>query len=142
MHYVAPAKSFHFVNKIDHIRDVTFSPGEGLVVDEACLSARDVDDAKALCYLKKNSDVGCRNADGYIPRGTPRVFSTNWPWEQFWPHEAFNQVHAGAIRRRVAWVRVKTDVRRRDKNKVPSHPVCLPAADEDEDPFGHGSTLE
>ena len=47
-HIVSPAKAFHFVNKVDRIRDVTFSPGEALVVDEACFAQRDVDDAKAL----------------------------------------------------------------------------------------------
>lgn len=112
VHTVSPAKAFHFLNKVDRLRDVIFSPGEGLVVDEACLATRDADDAKSLVDMKKTRDVTCRNADGVIPRGTPRVFSTNWPWEQFWPHDAFSAAHLEAIKRRVLWVVVGRDVRR------------------------------
>ena len=40
MHAMAPSKVFHFVNRVDRIRDVTFAPGEGLVVDEAYLGGQ------------------------------------------------------------------------------------------------------
>ena len=110
-HAAAPAKSFHFVNKVDRIRDVQFAPGEALVVDEVCLSGRDIDDAKALVDVERGRDVLCRNRDGFIPCDTPRVLSTNWPWEAFWPHDAQLQDHRAAIARRVQWVRVTRDVR-------------------------------
>ena len=48
-----------------------FGPGEGLVVDEACFSDRDVDDLKGLVDLEKSRDVECRNRDGHIPKLTP-----------------------------------------------------------------------
>ena len=95
------AGSFHFVNKLDRLRDVVFCPGQGLVVDELCLAGKDVDDVKALLDLAKTRDMECRNRDGVIPRGTPRVFSTNWPWDLFWPRAVMGKEHKGAILRRV-----------------------------------------
>ena len=32
----------------DRLRDATFGPGQGLVVDEVCLATKDIDDIKAL----------------------------------------------------------------------------------------------
>ena len=74
IHAVSPSKAFHFVNKVDRLRDVIFSPGEGLVIDEACFATREIDDAKGMIDLEKPRDVTCRNTDGHIPCGTPRVF--------------------------------------------------------------------
>ena len=111
MKRVAPAGAFHFINKIDRVRDVVFCPGEGLVVDEACFSNKDVDDLKNLLDLEKSRDVECRNRDGHIPKLTPRIFSTNWPWDIFWPRHAFSPMHATAINRRHLWIDVKTDLR-------------------------------
>ena len=48
MKVVAPAGAFHFINKIDRLRDLVFTPGEGLVVDESCLADMEVDDVKNL----------------------------------------------------------------------------------------------
>ena len=112
MHVVAPARSYHFVNKIDRLRDVFFCPGQGLVIDELCLASKDIDDVKALLDLTKNRDVECRNRDGMIPRETPRIFSTNWRWSQFWPRAAMTTEHAAAIERRVLWIEVGSDLRR------------------------------
>ena len=64
---------FHFVNKVGRIRDLTFMPRQGLVVDDACLKETHVDDVKSLFDLKKSRDFGCRNRDGKIPKGTPRM---------------------------------------------------------------------
>ena len=41
----------------------------------------------------------------------PRIFSTNWPWELFWPREASMPAHQAAINRRHLWVDVKSDLR-------------------------------
>ena len=65
---VAPARCFHFVNRLDRLRDVQFGPGEGLVVDEICLGHLSADDAKSLCDLEYQRDVYCRNQDGAIGR--------------------------------------------------------------------------
>ena len=111
MHTVAPAGAFHFLNKTDRLRDVDFFPGQGLVVDEMCLWGRDIDDAKGLVDLKKMRDVACRNRDGTIPPGTPRIFTTNWSWWDFWPAEASLPAHAVPIDRRVEWVEVTGDLR-------------------------------
>ena len=64
--------------------------------------------------VEKGADVACRNRDGYIPRGTPRIFSTNWPWDLFWPREAQSPGHSRAIRRRILWVHVQADLRGQD----------------------------
>ena len=111
MKKVAPAGTFHFINKIDRLRDVVFSPGEGLVVDETCFFDNDVDDLKNLLDLEKSRDVECRNRDGHIPKLTPRIFSTNWPWEVFWPRQAWYPMHADAINRRHIWIDVWSDLR-------------------------------
>ena len=111
MKLVAPAGSYHFICKVDRLRDVVFCPGEGLVVDETCFVKSDVDDLKNLLDLAKSRDVDCRNRDGHIPRLTPRIFSTNWPWELFWPREASMPVHSVAINRRHVWVDVRSDLR-------------------------------
>ncbi len=111
MKKVAPAGAYHFINKVDRVRDVVFGPGEGLVVDEACFSSMDVDDVKNLLDLEKGRDITCRNRDGHIPKLTPRIFSTNWPWELFWPVQAWIPLHAGAIHRRHFWIEVTSDLR-------------------------------
>ena len=67
VHSASPAKAYHFVNKGDRIRDVKFSPGEGLMVDETCFAAMYIDDAKAIVDLERSRDVWCRNRDGCIP---------------------------------------------------------------------------
>ena len=144
VHAVSPTKAYHFVNKVDRLRDISFSPGEGLVVDEACLAMKDVDDAKALVDLKKSRDVTCRNKDGHLPCRTPRVFSTNWPWSQFWPREVFDDAHNLAISRRVLWVTVKTDLRKISLAEAsPSSLDRVADADADEVvPFGWGGGME
>lgn len=151
MHATATSTTFHFVNKQDRIKDVLFTPGEGLVYDEACLAENDVDDAKAIVDIVKTRDVACRNKDGCIPSGTPRIFSTNWTWAQFWPREALAGLHAGAIKRRVLWVNVNRDVRKdviTNTSLAPpssaSAPPVLPISTvyEDHDPFGNGFGLD
>ena len=89
-----------------------FVPGEGLVVDEAFFGDLAVDDAKALVYLAKPCDVSCRHADGHIPKGTPRAYSTNWTWGQFWPRQAYSMEHKVAVERRVLWINIGKDVRK------------------------------
>jgi hypothetical protein len=111
MKLVAPSGTFHFLNKMDRLRDVAFCPGEGLVVDETLFVNKHIDDLKGLLDLAKSRDVECRNRDGHIPANTPRIFSTNWPWELFWPREAMMPVHARAIQRRHLWVDVQSDLR-------------------------------
>ena len=108
---VAPSGTYHFINKLDRLRDVLFCPGEGLVADEACLVDHDVDDIKGLLDLAKSRDVQCRNRDGHIPKGTPRIFSTNWSWDLFWPRDAWLPANAVAIQRRVLWVDIQSDLR-------------------------------
>ena len=48
--------------------------------------------------LSKTRDIVARNADGTIP--TPRIFSTNWTWDRFWPKEVGTVEHNTAINRR------------------------------------------
>ena len=103
---------FHFVNKVDRIRDFTFMPKQGLVVDEACLKSMPVDDGKSLLDLEKTRDIACRNRDCNTPKGTPRILSTNWSRRAFFPHETFLEEHLDAIERRHLWVEVKKDIRK------------------------------
>ena len=143
VHHVSPAGAFHFVNKVDRLRDVTFSPGEGLVVDEVGLASRSIDDVKGLIDLEENRDVDCRNKDGHIPMETPRAFLTNWPWEQFWPREALGS-HATPVTRRVLWIDVKKDLRllpKPDDSKKDGRVLPI-AGDGDEDVFGFGGGLD
>ena len=112
MHGVAPSGTFHFINKLDRVKDLHSSPGEGLVVDEISLADRHIDDVKGLLDLAKTRDVGCRNKDGAIPMRTPRIITTNWSWETFWPQAMFLKEHRAAIQRRVIWVPVTKDLRR------------------------------
>ena len=137
-HGVAPAKAFHFVNKVDRVRDVVFAPGEALVVDEACFATKDIDDCKALVDVKKTRDVACRNLDGTIPRDTARIFSTNWPWDLFWPAEARSKTHAPAIKRRVLWIHVESDLRRAANTSDDKKVTQRKPHDDEEDPFGFG----
>ena len=142
---------FHFVNKVDRIRDVTFMPKQGLVVDEACLKLMAVDDVKSLLDLEKTRDIGCRNRDGNIPKGTPRILSTNWSRPAFFPQEAFLEEHLDAIERRHLWVEVRKDIRRMNPSQsmassstasTPPLPIQASAGDtdegeiEEENPFG------
>ena len=79
MHKVAPSGAFHFINKLDRLRDIVFCPGHGLVVDEACFWHEDIDDLKGFLYPEKGADVACRNKDGFIPRGVPQIFQQTGP---------------------------------------------------------------
>ena len=136
MLHVAPARAFHFLNKLDRVRDVVFGPGEGLVVDEVTLAERHIDDVKGLVDLEEGRDIDCRNKDGFIPEETPRILLTNWAWDSFWPREALGS-HATPVTRRVLWVNVKKDLRR-----MPG--MRSPVADSvrDEDPFNHSSIAD
>ena len=106
MALVCKHSSFHFINRVDRLRDIFFIPGQGLVLDEVCLADRPVDDTKALLDLEEARDITCRNKDGRIPKGCPRIICTNWCWERFWPHEAFLPEHEGGVARRFWWVDV------------------------------------
>ncbi len=74
IHKVSFAGAYHFINKQDRLRDVVFCPGEGLMVDEACMAGNSIDDVKSILDLAKGRDVECRNRDGFIPKHTPRIF--------------------------------------------------------------------
>ena len=111
MHHVASTGAYHFVNKLDRLRDITFCGGEGLVADEMCFWNKDPDDLKGLLNPEKGADVLCRNRDGFLPRGVPRIFSANWSWAYFWPQDAMHGENYGAICRRVLWVYVSSDLR-------------------------------
>ena len=128
---------FHFLNKLDRLKDVTFAPGQGLLVDELCLADRGIDDVKALLDVEKTRDVHCRNKDGTVPAGVPRIFSTNWPWEEFWPQAAFKRQHTGAIRRRVLWVNVLEPLplhrRRTETSRAVARPSLPLRGGQDED---------
>ena len=102
---------FHFINRLDRLRDISFGPKQGLVFDEACMAERSIDDVKGLVDLSKTRDIVARNADGTIPKQTPGIFSANWTWDRFWPKEVGTVEHNTAINRRVLWVRVNEDIR-------------------------------
>ena len=138
MHGVAPSGTFHFINKLDRVEDLHFSPGEGLVVDEISLADRHIDDVKGLLDLAKTRDVGCWNKGGAIPMRAPRIITTNWSWETFWPQAMFLKEHRAAIQRRVIWVPVTKDLRRVGNAGA----VARDAGDDEEDPFGHSCSLD
>ena len=154
VHAVATSKAFHFLNKIDRLRDVMFSPGEGLVIDETYLANMHIDDAKGLLDVVKNRDIACRNKDGHIPRGTPRIFTTNWSWDDYWPREAFSTRHQTAIRRRVIWVDVAQDLKRvpvvgplasiarSDPGVVGNSPAGAVSDADEPDVFGFGGSMD
>ena len=143
---VAPARSFHFINRLDRLRDVDFGPGQGLVVDESCLGNLTIDEAKGLVDIEYSRDVQCRNRDGAIPAGTPRIFTTNWTWDAFWPRAALGAEHRDAVERRATWVSVEADLRRDDARAAcalpPNRESALASACEDEDVFGLGGSMD
>ncbi|CAE7354455.1 unnamed protein product [Symbiodinium sp. CCMP2592] len=110
MAIICKDKGFHFVNKLDRLRDATFLPHQGLVVDELCLHNRDIDDVKGLLDLAKHRDVQCRNKDGRIPVRCPRIFSANWGWDGFFPPAVAQTKHEVPIMRRVVWVEIAKDI--------------------------------
>jgi hypothetical protein len=112
---ICGSAGFHFINKVDKLKDIHFAPGQGLVMDEQGWRDRAVDDVKGIIDLKKPRDVACRNRDGHIPAETPRIITTNHKREIFFPHEAFEDEHATAIYRRSCWVPIKGDLRRRHR---------------------------
>ena len=93
-----------------------------------------------------------RFEDGRIPAGTARVLSTSWTWEQFWPQKAFVEEHIDTIRRRVLWVSVTKDLRRKSADSS-EHAPLLPQSSSalvpsttgdggEEDVFGLGGGLD
>ena len=124
---------FHFVSRIDRIRDVSFNEGQGLVVDEACLRERSIDDCKALVDVGQfGRDIQCRHRDGRLPSSTVRIFSSNWSWAQFWPPEINLELHAEAISRRVLWVQLDKDIRKKFLNAEQHLQVQHPHAEHPE----------
>lgn len=138
-HAASSKKTFHFINKLDRVRDIVFVDGEALVYDEAFMADRRIDDVKAFIDLEKGRDVSCRNRDGHIPKGMLRIMSTNWPKAAFFPKEASHVEHADAIERRVLWIDVKRDIRRGVAAAVPMQDG---PDEEDEDPFDYGFGME
>lgn len=109
---VSAVKAYHFLNTQDDVKDVVFGAGESLVVDETCFSHLHVDDVKAWLDLEKPRRVRCRNKNGFLPAGLPRVFSCNHPWVDFFPAAGNQAPHKEALTRRCVWVEVNTDLRR------------------------------
>lgn len=101
---------FHFINKVDGLKKVSWVGGEGLLFDEARLHALDIDDAKSWLDLSKNREVAGRNIDGLIPLGTPRAFSTNWGLDEFFPPGWSSPQHRNAFLRRITWVDVESSL--------------------------------
>ena len=110
-----------------------------------------VDNVKSLLDLEETRDIGCRDRDGNIPKGTPRILSTNWSRPAFFPHEAFLEEHVDAIERRHLWVEVKKDIRKTSPSQslasssfASPPPLPVQGSDqedgagekEDENPFG------
>ncbi len=126
---VAVAGHFHFISGRDQIKGLVFLNQEGLLWDEACFSDLSVDLCKALIDLEHDRNIHCRNTDGMIPAGTPRIFATNHKWESFWPF--VSEEHRHAIKRRVTWVDLTYDLRVSQESED-----C-----DEEDPFGHGGQL-
>ena len=145
MKIVAPA-GWHFINRFDRLKDIVWMPGQGLVVDEICLREFDIDDTKAALDLEKTRDLKCRNKDGCIPKGTPRILCTNWRFETFWPDAAFLPEHENAIKRRHAWVAIARDLRvgcpADDSAFADEDPYADIDAELDEDPLGLGHSFE
>lgn len=152
---VCGSAGFHFINKVDKLKDIHFAPKQGLVIDEQGWRDQSVDDVKGILDLKKPRNVGCRNRDGHIPKETPRIITTNHKREIFWSMEAFEDEHATAIYRRSCWVALEGDVRRR--SSTATAPVPPPVDDEvverermermmneaeAEDAFGHCGSID
>ena len=140
MAHVVGGAGFHFINKLDRVKDIQFGPGQGLVIDEQCWRDRSIDDVKGVIDLEHQRDVGCRNKDGAIPKRTPRIITTNHPRNAFWPIETFTKEHAKPVGRRILWVEIKGDLR--GGGGVAAAPaeqpvkakVVLPAAEVEEQP--------
>ncbi len=86
---------YHFLNRVDQLKSVRLLLKQGVLIDELYLGDTPIDEVKALLDLAKHRAIHCRNNDGALPRGTPRIFTTNWAWERFWPQEAFLKDHGG-----------------------------------------------
>lgn len=139
-------KSWHFINRLDRLKDITWLPLQGLIVDEICLREQDIDDTKALLDLKKDRDIKCRNKDGVIPSLTARILCTNWEYTSFWPGEARLPEHKTPIERRHGWVPVQRDLRIIASEHPADEDVAAiladPYGEEEEDVFWHGSGFD
>ena len=109
MHACVGQVAFHFINRLDRLRDISFGPKQGLVFDEACMAECSIDDVEGLVDLSKTRDIVARNADGTIPKQTLRIFSTNWTWNRFIRKKSARWNNK-AINRRVLSVRVNEDI--------------------------------
>lgn len=107
---VRPA-GFHFLNTTDDLKRVDVEADEGLVIDETLFSDHTANDCKAWCDLKFQRFTQARNNNGKIPQGTPRIFTTNYPFEEFWPRDLLKADHIESIRRRMMWVSCAGDLR-------------------------------
>ena len=103
-------KSFHFLNTCDDLREITMEADEGLVLDEVDFSSLSVNDCKAWTDLAKARRTAARNKNGVLLKGTPRIFTTNSRFEEFFPRGLLLPHQIDAIHRRVKWV-VCGDVR-------------------------------
>ena len=112
MFAVTGDKGWHFISKADIIKKIRFEPGQGIIFDELCLVNREVDDVKCFLDLENNRWVSCRNEEGFLPAGAPRIFAVNHRPRDFWPREAYLPEHQKPIKRRHRWEKIQGDLRR------------------------------
>ena len=116
-----------------------------LYLVQASMATADVNNCKNWCDLEHGRPVKCRHVNSYLPAFTPRVMTTNSPFERFFPVEAQLPSNDWAIRRRITWYVVDGDLRRRNQPALPSQPArqaSQGAWDEEDNPLGHGVSMD
>jgi len=103
---------YHFLNTTDDLRRVEVAADEGLVIDETLFRDHSPNDCKSWCDLKKQRFTQARNSNGRIPQGTPRIFTTNYSWQEFWPPGLLAPDQIESIQRRVLWLSCSSDLRK------------------------------
>ena len=103
-------KRYHFITRLDELKQIDFVPGTGLLWDEACCSHMQIDEIKNVLDLEHSRVVKCRNVDGVIAAQTPRIYCSNHSPASFFGCLPMEHLHA--VNRRHTWLEMTQDCRK------------------------------
>lgn len=102
---------FFLCDSFEQTNKCSWTGREGILYDDVHMHDRGIDECKGLLDVEESRVVKCRYEDGYLPAGTPRIFSTNHTKAEFFPRDYLLLDHQFAIDRRHVWVEVAACIR-------------------------------
>ena len=96
-------EGFWFLDDPDDFRELEgqLQPGQGVLIDEICLAGLTPNQIKKLFDVTKTRRVKCRHLNATLPKGCPRILTTNSPFDKFYPKIEDHNDRTGVFRRQL-----------------------------------------